>query len=95
MQDDKKDGESGVDQFDQSNEMVKDAEDTAGVVHDGLQEDRRDGESGVDQSDQSNGVVDDADDGGLDRSRSAGKVSEDGGVRDGAEEESVEGETKD
>ena len=90
VHDDRRDGVNGVDQSDQSNEMVNDAEDKVWVVHDGLQDDRRDGESEVDQSDQSNGVVDDADDGGLDRSMSAGKVSEDGGVRDGAEAESLE-----
>jgi hypothetical protein len=80
---------SEVDQSDKSNGMMKDAEDTAGMVDDGLQDDSIDVEDGIDQSDQSNGAENDTSDGGMNRrmSMSTRKASEGDGVGDDDEEE--------
>ena len=67
--------------------MMKEAEDTAGKVDDGLQDDSIEVEDGIDQSDQSNGAEDDTNDGGM--SMSTRKASEGNEVGDDGEEDNI------
>jgi hypothetical protein len=76
---------SEVDQSDQSNGMMKDAEDTSRTVDDGLKDDNIDMEDGIGQSDQSNGAEDDTNDGGM--SMRTRKASERDEVGDDEEED--------
>jgi hypothetical protein len=76
---------SEVDQSDQSNGMMKDAEDTAGMVDDGLQDDSIDVEDGINQSDQSNGAEDDTNDGGMSMSTRKASGGDEVGDDEGGE----------